>query len=143
MEASPNEVLSFACMEQNGSTSLKENTTSINDEATNHTSTNHVEEDNSHFESKKRQKTSSVWLEFQAVVVSDRSTKAECNHCKTRLSILKSKSKSHFARHLKTCLRRKIYQKQQQKITLEVVDPELNSQVVTPALTDGKFDMMK
>ncbi|PWA68920.1 hypothetical protein CTI12_AA306800 [Artemisia annua] len=32
---------------------------------------------------------------------------------------------------------------QQQRITLQVVDPDSVSQVVTPALVDGRFDMMK
>nr|GEV83689.1 hypothetical protein [Tanacetum cinerariifolium] len=58
---------------------------------------------------------------------------------------------SHFEskkRHLKGCTKRAIFQKQQQRITLQVVDPDSMSQVVTPALVDKSqdkfvYDMVK
>ena len=125
-------------------TNSGDNTVSPN-ETTNHTSTNtNAEEEESHFQKKKRKKTSAVWLEFKEVELPDGSKKGECVHCKARLSILQSKSTSHFSRHLKNCVRRMLFQKQQQRITLQVVDHEgTSARVVAPALTDGKLDMMK
>nr|GEU99877.1 putative zinc finger, BED-type [Tanacetum cinerariifolium] len=48
-----------------------------------------------------------------------------------------------FFRHLKACSKRAIFQKQEQMITLQVVVLDSMSQVVTPALIDERFDMMK
>lgn len=36
-----------------------------------------------------------------------------------------------------------VFQKQQQRITFQVVDPTSNAQIMTSALTDGTFDMMR
>ncbi|XP_057791289.1 zinc finger BED domain-containing protein RICESLEEPER 3-like [Salvia miltiorrhiza] len=96
-------------------------------------------EDDLHFQLKKRQKTSKVWLEFNVI---DAVNKAECKHCKSRLSILKSKSTTHLSRHLACCLKRKLNQKQQQKISLEPIN-ENSVSMASIALTDGKFDMRK
>ncbi|XP_057791041.1 zinc finger BED domain-containing protein RICESLEEPER 2-like [Salvia miltiorrhiza] len=96
-------------------------------------------EDDLHFQPKKRQKTSKVWLEFNVI---DAVNKAECKHCKSRLSILKSKSTTHLSRHLACCLKRKLNQKQQQKISLEPIN-ENSVSMASIALTDGKFDMRK
>ncbi|GKA01861.1 zinc finger BED domain-containing protein RICESLEEPER 2-like protein, partial [Tanacetum coccineum] len=103
------------------------------------------EEESSHFESKKRKTTSKVWDEFTKIKLPDGRQKAECHHCKSRLSVLASGSTTHFGRHLKSCTKRAIFQKQQQRITLQVVDPDSMSQVVTPALVDGSVttDMWK
>ena len=65
---------------------------------------------------KKRKKTSSVWLEFKEVSLSDGSKKVKCVHCKRKLAITVSRSTTHFKRHLATCVQQKIYQNQQQKI---------------------------
>nr|GEZ98853.1 peroxisomal fatty acid beta-oxidation multifunctional protein AIM1-like [Tanacetum cinerariifolium] len=101
------------------------------------------EEESSHFEIKKRKTTSKVWDEFKKIKLHDGRQKAECHHCKSTLSVLASGSTTHLGRHLKGCTQRAIFQKQQQRITLQVVDPDSLSQVVTPALVDGRFDMMK
>lgn len=98
-------------------------------------------EDDTQFQVKKRQKTSKVWLEFQEVDTSD-GPKVMCNHCKSKLSILKSKSTSHLSRHLAGCIKRKNYQKQQKLISFQATDVE-SQQTIAPALIDGKFDMSK
>ncbi|GJS67051.1 zinc finger BED domain-containing protein RICESLEEPER 2-like protein isoform X1 [Tanacetum coccineum] len=101
------------------------------------------EEESSHFESKKRKTTSKVWNEFTKITLPDGRQKAECHHCKSKLSILASGSTTHLGMHLKSFTPRAIFQKKQQRITLQVVDPDSMSQVVTPALVDIRFDMMK
>ena len=63
-------------------------------------------------------------------------------HCKRKLAITASKSTTHFKRHLATCLQRKIYQNQQQRINFQSVNTGGDVQIL-PALTDGKFDMEK
>nr|GEV95439.1 putative zinc finger, BED-type [Tanacetum cinerariifolium] len=101
------------------------------------------DEESSHFKSKKRKTTTKVWDEFKKIKLHDGCEKVECHHCKNRLSIPASESTTHFGRHLKSCTKQAIFQKQQQRITLQVVDPDSMSQVVTPAHVDGRFDMMK
>ncbi|XP_022716285.1 zinc finger BED domain-containing protein RICESLEEPER 2-like [Durio zibethinus] len=91
---------------------------------------------------KKRQKTSAVWLEFKEVILSDGSKKGECVHCKKKLAINTSKSTTQFKRHLTTYVKRKIFQNQQQMINFQLVNTCGDVQIL-PALTDGKFDMVK
>ncbi|KAL4566642.1 hypothetical protein LXL04_030762 [Taraxacum kok-saghyz] len=107
------------------------------------TAEEHEEEGSSHFQRKKRAKTSAVWDDFKEVTMPDKTIKLECVRCKSKLALLASKSTSHLKRHLKSCLPKILHDKQQQKITLQPIDLGSNSQHVTPALTDGKFDMMK
>lgn len=104
-----------------------------------------AEEDDSQFQVKKRQKTSKVWLEFKEVDFPKDGRKAVCNHCNKKLAILKSKSTSHLTRHLTVCLKRMIFQKQQRLINFQASEAtnENDQEVITPALTDGKFDMAK
>ncbi|XP_031259801.1 uncharacterized protein LOC116117962 [Pistacia vera] len=52
---------------------------------------------------KKRGKTSVVWSGFTVVVLPTGTKKAECNYCKTRLTINASRSTTAFLRHLKVC----------------------------------------
>ena len=105
MESSPNE----ASNSSSSATSKEPNPTSVNDApnptSTTNSSVQNVDEETSEFESKKRQKTSPVWAEFKVVVVPDGSEKSECIHCKAKLSILASRSTSHFKRHLNACLK--------------------------------------
>nr|GEZ56079.1 zinc finger BED domain-containing protein RICESLEEPER 2-like [Tanacetum cinerariifolium] len=82
------------------------------------------EEESSHFEIKKRKTTSKVWDEFKKIKLPNGRQKAECHHCKSTLSVLASGSTTHLGRHLKGCTQRAIFQKQQQRITLQVVDPD-------------------
>ena len=60
---------------------------------------------------KKRQKTSSIWLEFKEISLSDGSKKVECVHYKRKLAIT-IKNTTHFKRYFATCVQRKIYQNQ-------------------------------
>ncbi|KAL4556692.1 hypothetical protein LXL04_034848 [Taraxacum kok-saghyz] len=103
---------------------------------------NHGSEEISHFERKKRAKTSVVWLEFTVIDMADGSKKAECNYWKNKLSVLSISSTSHLGRHLRNCSSKTIHENRQQKINFQV-DSGSNSQNFTPAITDGKFDMMK
>ncbi|KAH7681478.1 Tam3-transposase (Ac family) protein [Dioscorea alata] len=93
---------------------------------------------------KKRAKTSTVWMEFKEITLADGSKKGECVHCKRRLAISASKSTTQFKRHLSTCLKRKIYQNQQQRISFKPIEAGSSSGIgMSPALTNGKFDMVK
>ncbi|KAL4579265.1 hypothetical protein LXL04_015403 [Taraxacum kok-saghyz] len=81
-------------------------------------------------------------LVFTVIDMVDGSKKAECNYCKNKLSVLSSSSTSHLGRHLKSCASKSIHENKQQKINFQV-DSGSNSQNFTPAISDGKFDMMK
>ncbi|XP_038716439.1 uncharacterized protein LOC120009801 [Tripterygium wilfordii] len=96
------------------------------------------ERDEEPFKKKKRKKTSLVWKEFETVVMSDKTNKAECVHCKAKLSILQSRVTSHLTRHLNSCLSRKLAQKKQKTLQLQPVD----SQVESPFFSSGtgKYD---
>ncbi|OMO51644.1 putative Zinc finger, BED-type [Corchorus olitorius] len=92
---------------------------------------------------KKRAKTSNVWSEFKDVSLSNGVEVGECVHCKKQLKKNKSKSTSQFKRHLESCVRRKIFQNQQKKITFQPKDVGDGDIQLQPALTNGKFDMAK
>ena len=53
------------------------------------------------FQKKKRARTSQIWNEFKETKLSDGFKKAQCIHCKSYLSIIASRSTTHFGRHLK------------------------------------------
>ncbi|KAL4571024.1 hypothetical protein LXL04_017774 [Taraxacum kok-saghyz] len=132
-------------MNSSAPNSHQENHGSINDGNTGLDSreeNENAQEESSHFERKKRAKTSAVWLEFSVIDMADESKKEECNYCKNKLSVLSSSSTSHLGRHLKNCASKSIHENKQQKINFQV-DSGSNSQNFTPAITDGKFDMMK
>ncbi|GJZ95929.1 putative ribonuclease H-like domain-containing protein [Tanacetum coccineum] len=155
MESSPVEGSSSQGLGQNSTASPFDATGMPNDNPTlenneiNRTTNNsgnmeeEQEEESSHFESKKRKTTSKVWNKFTKIMLPDGRKKAECHHCKSKLFVLASESTTHLGRHLKSCTPRAIFQKQQQRITLQVVDPDSMSQVMTPALVDGRFNIMK
>ncbi|OMO54853.1 putative Zinc finger, BED-type [Corchorus olitorius] len=92
---------------------------------------------------KKRAKTSSVWSEFTDVSLSNGVEVRECVHCKKQIKKNKSKSTSQFKMHLDSCVRRKISQNQQNKITFQPKDVGDGDIQLQPALTNGKFDMAK
>ena len=73
-------------------------------DATNNT-TNEEQEGNDTFEVRKRTKTSPVWNEYKTISLPDNTKKAECIHCGAKMSLAKSSSTSHLARHLKSCLK--------------------------------------
>nr|KAJ0219907.1 hypothetical protein LSAT_V11C200100330 [Lactuca sativa] len=125
--------------------SQQENDGLVNDRNTHSTNNEeNADEGSSHFQKKKRLKTSPVWADFTEVKMPDGTMKAQCRFCKGRLAIISSSSTSHLKRHLKTCTPKAAHDLKQQKITLQAVDSGCNQEKhVTPALTDGKFDMMK
>ncbi|OMO77392.1 putative Zinc finger, BED-type [Corchorus olitorius] len=92
---------------------------------------------------KKRAKTSNVWSEFKDVGLSNGVEVGEGVHCKKQLKKNKSKSTSQFKRHLESCVRRKIFQNQQKKITFQPKDVGDGDIQLQPALTNGRFDMAK
>ncbi|GKC71447.1 zinc finger BED domain-containing protein RICESLEEPER 2-like protein [Tanacetum coccineum] len=149
MESSPVEGSSSQGLGQNSAASLFAATGTPNDNPTledneiNRTTNNsgniEEEEEISHFKRKKRKTISKVWDEFTKITLPDGRQKAECHHCKSKLFVLASGSTTHLGRHLKSCTPRAIFQKQQQRITLQVVDPDSMSQVMTPALVDGRL----
>ncbi|XP_038701864.1 zinc finger BED domain-containing protein RICESLEEPER 4-like [Tripterygium wilfordii] len=69
------------------------------------------------FETKKRKKTSAVWLEFKDVMGKDGVKRAECIHCKARL-VISGGTTTHFKRHLDGCTRRKVNLKSQKMLNL-------------------------
>ncbi|XP_031276144.1 zinc finger BED domain-containing protein RICESLEEPER 2-like [Pistacia vera] len=73
------------------------------------------------FVRKKRAKTSVVWKDFTEINVSS-GPKAECIHCKKRLAMTSTRSTTHLSRNLKTCVRRKLFEKQQQRF-FEATNP--------------------
>nr|KAJ0212044.1 hypothetical protein LSAT_V11C400164530 [Lactuca sativa] len=125
--------------------SQQENDGLVNDRNTHSTNNEeNADEGSSHFQKKKRPKTSPVWADFTEVKMPDGTMKAQCRFCKGRLAIISSSSTSHLKRHLKTCGPKAAHDLKQQKITLQAADSGCNQEKhVTPALTDGKFDMMK
>ncbi|PWA77926.1 zinc finger BED domain-containing protein RICESLEEPER 2 [Artemisia annua] len=136
MESFPNDRSSSQGLGQNGSTSQRvatgtsKDNPSPEDNEINHTTNDsrnleeEQEEESSYFKCKKRKQTCPVWLEFKKIKLPDGIEKAECHHCKRKLSVLASVSTTHLGRHLKGCTKQAIYQKQQQRITLQVVDPD-------------------
>ncbi|GJS36116.1 zinc finger BED domain-containing protein RICESLEEPER 2-like protein [Tanacetum coccineum] len=101
MESSPVEGSSSQGLGQNSTASPFAATRTPNDNPTledneiNRTTNNRnmeeeEEEESSHFESKKRKTTSKVWDEFTKIKLPDGRQKAECHHCKSRLSVLAS-----------------------------------------------------
>ncbi|PWA52468.1 zinc finger BED domain-containing protein RICESLEEPER 2 [Artemisia annua] len=113
MESSPNDGSSSQGLGQNGSTSqfvatrTSKDNPSLEDNEIDHTTNNSgnleegQEEESSHFKCKKRKQTSPVWLEFKKIKLPDGTEKAECHHCKSKLSVLASGSTTHLGRHLK------------------------------------------
>ncbi|OMP03692.1 putative Zinc finger, BED-type [Corchorus olitorius] len=89
----------------------------------------------------KRQKTSKCWSEMKETSLPDGTQKAQCIHCKKKLSILASGCTSHLTRHLKGCLKRKIYLNQQKKINFQPEQADTSNVQLMPTLIDGKFDM--
>ncbi|XP_038681498.1 uncharacterized protein LOC119982271 isoform X3 [Tripterygium wilfordii] len=69
------------------------------------------------FETKKRKKTSAVWLEFKDVMGKDGVKRAECIHCKARL-VISGGTTTHFKRHLDGCTRKKVNLKSQKMLNL-------------------------
>lgn len=53
-----------------------------------------------------------------------------------------SKSTRHISRHLVVCLKWMMHQKQYKIISFEAANTN-DQQVISPTLTDGKFDMEK
>ncbi|KZV45778.1 hypothetical protein F511_36037 [Dorcoceras hygrometricum] len=69
------------------------------------------------FAPKKKHKKSSVWEEFKEIDVNG-DMKAECIHCKARLTISKSRQTTSFRRHLDTCEVRRTKQRNAQQTTM-------------------------
>ncbi|KAH7655676.1 Ribonuclease H-like protein [Dioscorea alata] len=82
----------------------------------------------------KMAKTSTVWMEFKEITLANGSKKGECVHCERRLAISASKSTTQFKIHLSACL----------KISFKPIEVGSSSGIeMLPALTNGKFDMVK
>ena len=57
---------------------------------------------------KKRKLTFEVWSEFKVVTLPDKTQKVECIHCKAHLAFVKGGTTTHYRRHLKAYVRRKV-----------------------------------
>ncbi|XP_031277065.1 zinc finger BED domain-containing protein RICESLEEPER 2-like [Pistacia vera] len=98
------------------------------------------------FARKKRAKTSVVWNDFKEVILPDNTKKTECIHCKAKLAITVSGSTTHLSRHLNSCVRRILFQKQQQRFfQAQAGDMGTSGETdnLVPILTNGKFEMVK
>ncbi|KAL0427247.1 UNVERIFIED_CONTAM: hypothetical protein Slati_2899500 [Sesamum latifolium] len=93
----------------------------------------------------KRQKKSTVWLEFKDVKDVDGNVKISCNHCVKMFVKSKGNPTSQLHKHLQQCanhLRAKATKERENSMQTQLgfmpssVDPALY-----PALQDGKFDM--
>ncbi|KZV21087.1 zinc finger BED domain-containing protein RICESLEEPER 2-like [Dorcoceras hygrometricum] len=103
-------------------------------------SQDHMEEvDPNPFAPKKKHKKSSVWEEFKEIDVNG-GMKAECIHCKARLTISKSRQTTSFRRHLDTSEVRRTRQRNAQQTTMLNYQPVSNS-YFQPPLISSKFDM--
>lgn len=91
---------------------------------------------------RKRRKTSQVWEDMTEITLKDGTKKAQCNHCKAKLAITGSGPTSSFTRHLKICLPRKEWQKNQQLLNFQPSGSDVES--VQPLITpNGKYDANK
>ncbi|XP_074570531.1 zinc finger BED domain-containing protein RICESLEEPER 2-like [Curcuma longa] len=86
---------------------------------------------------RKRKRTSKVWDDFKEVTLPNGAIKAECIHCKHRLTINKSGVTSHFLRHLKGCMRKQISEKGQNNLTVSTTIVELET---VNAVQNFKYD---
>ncbi|XP_038678772.1 zinc finger BED domain-containing protein RICESLEEPER 2-like [Tripterygium wilfordii] len=96
------------------------------------------------FETKKRKKTSVVWLEFKDVMGKDGVKRAECIHCKARL-VISGGTTTHFKRHLDGCTRRKVNLKSQKMLNL--IPSPVNKEGISRATAKNDcmamYEMMK
>ncbi|KAG6498145.1 hypothetical protein ZIOFF_046054 [Zingiber officinale] len=79
---------------------------------------NNEDEENNPYCRKKRKRTSPVWTDFKQITLPDGKMKAECIHCKHRLSITTSGCTSHLNRHSAGCVRRQMNTTGQKNISI-------------------------
>ncbi|KAL0345287.1 UNVERIFIED_CONTAM: hypothetical protein Sradi_4360000 [Sesamum radiatum] len=93
----------------------------------------------------KRQKKSTVWLEFKDVKDADGTVKISCNHCKKMFAKSKGNPTSQLHRHLQHCanhLRAKAMKERENSMQTQLgFMPSSIDPASYPALQDGKFDM--
>ncbi|XP_057790497.1 zinc finger BED domain-containing protein RICESLEEPER 2-like [Salvia miltiorrhiza] len=90
---------------------------------------------------KKRKRTSKVWDDFKEITDVKGNVKAECIHCKTRLSVNKTGCTTHLARHSAKCTAKQIHSTKGQQnisITMSMAQKEAVSSV-----TNFKYDHSK
>ncbi|CAN1178295.1 Zinc finger BED domain-containing protein RICESLEEPER 2 [Linum perenne] len=109
-----------------------------NPEANEHENENQNENDNEAFQSKKRQKTSVVWLSFKEILVGTVKM-AECIYCKARFRMASSGATSHLKRHADKCLRKpaNLADKNQQQLSLAAT---INNAESVNAVQNFKYD---
>lgn len=98
------------------------------------------EEEGNPYAPKKRKRTSKAWTDFKEVTLPDGTVKAECIHCKHRLTMNKIGATTHFLRHLKGCMRKKIDEKGQKNISVTTTLAELKT---VNAVQNFKYDHAK
>ncbi|XP_075512776.1 zinc finger BED domain-containing protein RICESLEEPER 2-like [Primulina tabacum] len=76
---------------------------------------------------KKRKRTSPVWIDFKEIILSDGLIKAECIHCKHRMTYTKSGPTSHLLRHNRSCIRKRMNEKGQKNISISTTMSESES----------------
>ncbi|KAL8473773.1 hypothetical protein ACS0TY_030576 [Phlomoides rotata] len=118
----------------------QQTTADINASSRSHVETNEQDDEVNPFSAKKRQKTSKVWDDFKEITLPNGTVKAECIHCKTKLTINKSGVTSHFLRHSKKCTRKELASKGQQNISINTTLTETET---VSAVQSFKYDQAK
>ncbi|XP_073064097.1 zinc finger BED domain-containing protein RICESLEEPER 2-like [Primulina eburnea] len=89
---------------------------------------------------KKRKRTSPVWIDFKEIILSDGLIKAECIHCKHRMTYTKSGPTSHLLRHSRSCMRKRMNEKGQKSISISTTMSESES---VNAVQNFRYDHAK
>ncbi|CAH9112796.1 unnamed protein product, partial [Cuscuta europaea] len=76
-------------------------------------------EDESHFQRKKRKKVSKAHCEFNEVTTKDGVENFQCKHCKSLLSKSATSTTSHLLNHLKRCLQNKLNKRKRKTLQLQ------------------------
>ncbi|KAG6513148.1 hypothetical protein ZIOFF_023456 [Zingiber officinale] len=101
---------------------------------------NNEDEENNPYCRKKRKHTSPVWIDFKQITLPDGKMKAECIHCKHRLSITTSGCTSSLNRHSAGCVRRQMNTTGQKNIS--IITSISESEIVS-AVQNFKYDQAK
>ncbi|XP_075480162.1 zinc finger BED domain-containing protein RICESLEEPER 2-like [Primulina tabacum] len=89
---------------------------------------------------KKRKCTSPVWIDFKEIILSDGLIKAECIHCKHRMTYTKPGPTSHLLRHSRSCIRKRMNEKGQKNISISTTMSESES---VNAVQNFRYDQAK
>ncbi|CAH9118460.1 unnamed protein product [Cuscuta europaea] len=89
---------------------------------------------------KERAKRSKIWEECFTKIKNDKGVevKAECSHCKVKLSSQTTGTTTHLTRHMKTCSQSKATMRQQGLLNFQASNQSMPS--LAPAIVGGEYD---